>query len=621
MSLRNHPFLAAAITAATLVLCAPFLAAQGTTITNCYKYSSGTSVSCTSTSLPPARRTGWAGALEAFADGLAEAAAQRERDQAVARQRALDEQYRLMVNSILEERAAQARALDSERALAAQRETQRIEAAYRIFQPKFVAVARQFVDSIGIRGEAYKAVLAELNPVAQDIFAASPDASEAKIRDDLRPLFRKYGARVSEADAALTAWIKLRRPRLSNLSKAAQDLLVDKVEGEYNAFVAGKHSQFNSTVFDQGLEYLETNRKLCVELEAACDEALLNVSEQKGRGQRILQAQNRRKRELAAVPTAIARFASLNREMPSAMRPILTRRVLEQIEQAPVLDAIDVKAIIQNEATDLINEVASCRAGQSCRKSLVDAETYSRYRPAYSDEHRRVCGGSIAEECKVLRVDSDRPRESVTVNGVLLGTTPLVAAVRSKAGSLQINIGEGVWLTSTVVPFGGDSAVLTLSVKTVRVPGTVALPSRANVASSLGDRLPSLPRLAPLPSAEPIAPQAKRVTIFGLAAIPIMGGIAYSTCSEGYERTSCLRDGLVMGAMFGPITYWFARRSYRKARKSFDEQRASYDRSVEERSLANARRETMIDSVLTALRKTAENEAPVRSVSVSSRFR
>jgi len=200
------------------------------TITNCFDLSGG--VTCTSTqSTGPYYGSKLAAVLGGL-DGMIQAwEQQRLRAERVAqeeRQRQVQEQ----TEQYFRQAIARQQLVDEET-------TRKREAAYRVFRPKVDEVVLYYTDSIGVRGPSAERIWAEALERAQDVFTATPDATESRIREDLRPIFQKYSRRKDQYFRVWQQWVDSSKKRIEPLSEKQRVALVDQSVKLEDAFIAG----------------------------------------------------------------------------------------------------------------------------------------------------------------------------------------------------------------------------------------------------------------------------------------------------------------------------------------------------------------------------------------------
>lgn len=588
---------------------------QGTTVTNCYADAGGRSATCFSSQSRP---RGWAAALGAMADELAAQSARDERARAEAQRRALDEQYLALVNSALEERAAKARALDEARRAEADAERRRSEAAYRLFQPKLVLVVQRFIDSTGIGGAAHQMLLDEIVPVASDIFLASPDASEAKIGEDLRPLFMKYSGRSKIASGELSRWVTLNRQKLLSLGEKARQSLAVSVEADFNRFVAGQSPSLNTRVFDQLMKDFEVNNKLCLALNGQCDESLLSASQRLAYRKSFASENERRKRDSISVVNFSARFVAQRGSWSQDLKSVIEANALQRLRNLPRSETTNVFRLVQAEGRRVEAAVADCLSGRSCSREMVDAGTYSRYESLKSEAFKKVCSGQSVTGCKALLINSDRAGEIVRSGGVNVGKTPHVMAVLVGT-DVRISVGDDSIHVDTVVRFAGEGPEIHANVRTISESSGSRAPSRAAVERSLESVLPRVASVAPFVQLPPNKISPKRLAVAWAIGVPLSGAIAALTYNKELStQAKAFRDGNLLGALFFmPTITLGVHLSVRKDLKLYQAKKMAYERSVAERDSILSRRAVIVDSAFAAEAERAKKVRPKRSFTIT----
>jgi hypothetical protein len=166
---------------------------------------------------------GFVGALEGWEkDGR-----EREAAAAKARENALASANMLYLEKLLASRKAEDELAQQKR-----------EAALRIFQPKVNEVIWAYADSMGLRQEALRQASQEALDRARDIFLAMPDATASRIREDLSPIFAKYGRRKNDFQRVLQKWATARKDDITSLDAPSSIALADFAVQLQSSFLA-----------------------------------------------------------------------------------------------------------------------------------------------------------------------------------------------------------------------------------------------------------------------------------------------------------------------------------------------------------------------------------------------
>jgi hypothetical protein len=556
--------------------------------------------------------------LAGISEGLEKQREAEERAKALARQEALENQYLAMINAILEEKAAQVRALDAERSQAAERERRRLESAYRLFQPKLTSVVTQYADSIGIRGQAYDVLLKQVTAVAQDIFVASPDASEEKIKGDLRPVFVRFAARGKIANAELSSWIRKNSSKILMLGTPPKSQLLEDLEVAYDRYVASLTTEIDYSKLDSRLESFIMNRSLCIALNQICVESDLTPRDQRLRRAGLARLDAEAFKQRGAVSSAIKRFASSNANFSALSLDLLRERVnaLLAAETSTKIEAIP--RLVANEAGLIVKAKLECENGSKCDQSLVDSVTYSRY-ASISGRFRRVCAGFALGRCNAILVSSDKPGEVVEVNGKVVGITPLQYPLIAGATSYRVVVGEAAWRVETEVNVVPEFTEVDVVVRTITGLEKRTALNRTAIAQALGANLPTIPDVPSPNASKPAEVSWKRAPIIGALYVGGLGGLAAGLCEKGYSRTECLRDGAIAGLITYPLVLWSVNRSVNKQKKAYRDAEKKRAQLLENQAAVKMRREEMIDSALVSERVRQDNYKVVRQINLVHR--
>jgi hypothetical protein len=506
--------------------------------------------------------------------------------------------------------------LDEVRRAEAEAEQKRNAAAYRLFQPKLVLVAQYYIDSIGIRGAAHQALLDEMAPVARDIFLASPNASETKIKEDLRPLFVKYSERSKNATRELGRWIGANRQRLTGLGEKAQQVLATSVDAEYNRLVAGKAVTLDTQAFDENLKGFERNRNFCLALNDECDELLLSSSQRLSYKQLLANATNRRRRDSSAVVPLAVSFVSQRGSWPSSIAFLIADRVHQKLRAAPIGKPVSVAFLIQAEGEVVAAAIGDCVSGRSCSRTAVDAVTYSRYAALRSKAFKQVCSGLQISECKAILIFSDSAGETVRSGGSEVGKTPHIMQLLA-GNDIRISVGDSSTRVDTVVRFFGESPEVHVNFRRIHDPSRLAAPSRATIELSLASELPKAIQVAPFTARPPAKLSPVRVASVWAIGIPLIGAISAASYDKELSTPSqAFKDGAVIGALGMSVITWATYRSIAKETKAYAAKKQLYERSIAARDSALLRRSKIVDSVLAAEVERLRSTRPSGAISI-----
>jgi hypothetical protein len=381
--------------------------AQRTT-TDCniqrFSYSNSATVNCTSNTVQDPFAT--------FARSFREAYEREERAANQRRQLQLLEQQNSMVQASL---AASEARLASEREEIRREARARNEAAARLFWRRAGALLQSIGDSLSLGDAGYRQLVADAYPVLQDLFTASPSASNVEITDNLLPVTAVYRRRSSQFDAEVNGWIAENRGALQNAGSRGVGLLATTIASQRQEFVGGKSS--SATVVRAALQrsftLLQTNTADCARASAQLERWVAQVgasatkpdvpscltdiapddvvrrwnrisaradSVESVRLRRMAQANApRRKGELDEVAAKAAAFSEL-KSWGKDLTYLFRLRVEMAVRDAPVTAPVNVDRVVADEGAKLSATVDACLRGVKCERWAVDTATYRKFR-------------------------------------------------------------------------------------------------------------------------------------------------------------------------------------------------------------------------------------------------
>jgi hypothetical protein len=192
------------------------------------------------------------GAISGGLEGYNERKQQQELSEYNARQRAIMELNEQLMRQSFERQVL----LDAEA-------SKKREAAYRIFQPKVDETILFFVDSLGLRGRSAIVASGQAISRAQDIFLATPDATESRIREDLKPLFQPFARRSNAFLRTWNTWVETKGADVADLTRLQKEALVDAALVIRDPFIAGDTIPVLVDHLDKVLQQLMDVAKVC----------------------------------------------------------------------------------------------------------------------------------------------------------------------------------------------------------------------------------------------------------------------------------------------------------------------------------------------------------------------
>jgi hypothetical protein len=346
--------------------------------TTCNRFLDGTTVQCKSRETGPYFGggtkglviAGLFGGLEGYGKSLQ---AEQERAVALRREALLRQSEQLLAEAV---RAT---------AVADEVARKRREASLRLFQRKADEVIATYVDSLDLYGVALTNATTEALAVAKDIFVARPDASEAIIREDLRPVFAAYARRRAVFVGLVGGWAQANQTALLGFSELGRARLIETAMAVEDAYVAGSTSGSTTAPLDSALRALTENRAQCRRgFTAPCQTALLSEAalgelgalhrqDAAARARRLPVLEQQRQRALQSVDSLAkvetSTMASWTTEERDAFRVLAKARMAALDVEDSLLPAIWVR----RWATETDSIRTSCIQGVRCDKERVSA--------------------------------------------------------------------------------------------------------------------------------------------------------------------------------------------------------------------------------------------------------
>lgn len=378
------------------------------TTTDCnvrqFSYSNSATVNCTSNTVADP----WA----TFAKSFREAYEREERLANQRRQLQLIEQQNRMVEASL---AASNARLASEREEVRREARARNEAAARLFWRRAGALLQAIGDSLNVGEAGYRQLVADAYPVLQDLFTASPGASNVEITDNLLPVVVPYRRRSSQFDSEVNGWIAENRLALQGAGPRGVGLLATTIAAQRQEYMGGKASTAMSVraALQRTLGLLESNKADCTRAIAqlerwvalgsgsatkpdvpscltdmAPDDVVRRWSRTSARAdsvesvrlRRVLQANApRRASELDEVATKVQAFTEL-KGWGKDLAYLFRLRVEMAVKDAPSTAPVNVDRVVADEGAKLSATVDGCLKGIRCERWAVDTATYRKFR-------------------------------------------------------------------------------------------------------------------------------------------------------------------------------------------------------------------------------------------------
>lgn len=208
---------------------------------------------------------------DSLIDAIFPSGAELARRRREARQEILDSQQQVLLDaSIRRERLADEAA------------ARRRDAALRLFSPKVTEVILSFADSIGLRGAAFKEAEGAALKIAEDIFEMSPDANQARIQDDLRPLFSMYSRRKNQFFEIWKSWASSNRLTIDSLNELQRLHLIDAVITAQETFLLKPDENQPVPAFSTALIQATEHKRLCNSSKSNSCRALLIETDRVG---------------------------------------------------------------------------------------------------------------------------------------------------------------------------------------------------------------------------------------------------------------------------------------------------------------------------------------------------
>jgi len=392
-------------------LCAPAALKAQRTVTDCdvrqFRYNNSATVSCTSSTI----QDPWA----TFTKSFREAYEREERAANQRRQLQLLEQQNRMVEASLS--ASEAR-IASEREELRREARAKNEAAARLFWRRAGSILQSVGDSLSLGDAGYRRLVSEAYPILQDIFTASPSASNAEITDNLLPVVLPYRRRSSEFDSAVNAWIAENRIALQGVGSKGVGVVATTIAAQRQDFMGSKTTSSLTVraALQRSVDLLALNRSDCsraiAQLERwiagpssgaaskpAVPSCLTDIapddlarrwnrtyaradSVEAVRLRRSIEANApRRNQELDEVAAKAGAFTDL-KGWGKDLAYLFRLRVEMAVKDAPSSAPVNVDRVVADEGGKLSAIVEGCLKGIKCDRWAVDTATYRKFREA-----------------------------------------------------------------------------------------------------------------------------------------------------------------------------------------------------------------------------------------------
>lgn len=338
------------------------------------------------------------GGLEGYGQSLQ---AEQERAVALRRDALLRQSEQLLANAV---RAS---------AVADEFARERREASLRLFQRKTYEVIATYVDSLDLYGVALTTATTEALAVAKDIFVARPDASEAIIREDLRPVFAAYARRRAVFVGVVGGWARANQTALLDFSELGRSRLIEAAMAVEDAYVAGSTSGSTTAPLDAALRALTENRALCrrgfmapcqtsLLSEAARNElAVLHTQAAASRARRLPMLQQRRQQALRSVDSLAAVEAITMASWNAAEREAFRVGAKARLAALDLEDSLAVEIWVHRWAAETDSNRTECLQGIRCDKGRVSTGTYATFDSVVAT--RRTAEARAADATRIAR--------------------------------------------------------------------------------------------------------------------------------------------------------------------------------------------------------------------------